>query len=144
MAPGRLPRLGQIAEVNDQTDQCSVGVGQRGHRAAEQDLGRRNGTVDADRGPELQPLQDGRPLDILNRLQSNKLVDIQVLDTRAMKADTAESVDLKLVALAKELNGRLVTNDFNLSKIAKLREITHGDTNRPVQPLGDGKLPKNR
>jgi len=84
----------------------------------------------ADSSDKLKRARGRRGLDILNRMQGDKHVDIQVLDTRAMKADTAESVDLKLVALAKELNGRLVTNDFNLSKIAKLREV-------PVMNLND-------
>lgn len=77
----------------------------------------------ADSSDKLKRARGRRGLDVLNRLQSNEHIDVQVLDASAMKADSAESVDLKLVALAQELNGRLATNDFNLSKIAKLRDI---------------------
>ena len=47
-----------------------------------------------------------------------------MLDARSPKVEAAESVDLKLLAVTQDMNGRLATNDFNLSKIAKLRDIT--------------------
>ncbi len=77
----------------------------------------------ADSADKLKRARGRRGLDVLNRLQGNEHIDVQVLETRELKANLAESVDLKLVALAQELNGRLATNDFNLSKIAELRGI---------------------
>jgi uncharacterized protein YacL len=77
----------------------------------------------ADSGDKLKRARGRRGLDVLSKLQGNAHIDIQVLDTRSARVEAAESVDLKLLAVAQDLNGRLATNDFNLSKIAKLRDV---------------------
>jgi len=63
-----------------------------------------------------------RGLDVLNQLQKLKGIELRIDNT-----DTPESrnrpVDLKLVELAKFLEGRLVTNDYNLSKVAKVHHV---------------------
>lgn len=78
---------------------------------------------------ELQILSDSadpikrskgrRGLDMIGRIQkiSNE-VDLSETDFFRIK-----EVDLKLVTLAKKLNGRLVTTDYNLSKVAELQGI---------------------
>lgn len=63
-----------------------------------------------------------RGLDILNRLQKMKGVDIQIDDTD-LPEFRGQPVDLKLVALAKHLEGKLVTNDYNLNKVAKIQGV---------------------
>lgn len=63
-----------------------------------------------------------RGLDILNRLQKMKGVDLQIDDTDLVEFK-GQPVDLKLVALAKYLEGKLVTNDYNLNKVAKLHGV---------------------
>ncbi len=63
-----------------------------------------------------------RGLDVLNRLQKMKNVDIQIDDTD-LPEFRGQPVDLKLVALAKHLEGRLVTNDYNLNKVAKIQGV---------------------
>jgi len=63
-----------------------------------------------------------RGLDVLSRLQKLKGTDLRVDDTD-MPEFQNHPVDLKLVELAKLLEGRLVTNDYNLSKVAKVHHV---------------------
>ena len=73
----------------------------------------------ADRGRRTR---GRRGLDVLNRLQKMKSVDLQIDDTD-LPEFRGQPVDLKLVALAKHLEGKLVTNDYNLNKVAKLQGV---------------------
>jgi uncharacterized protein YacL len=74
----------------------------------------------ADSSDSLRRLNGRTSLDILQKLQDNKKLHISILEK-----DYAglENVDSKLIAIAKELNGDLVTSDFNLNKVAKLKGI---------------------
>ena len=63
-----------------------------------------------------------RGLDILNRLRTNPKVDLQIFD-RDLPEFAGQPVDMKLVLLAKHLNGKVVTNDYNLNKVAKLHGV---------------------
>jgi uncharacterized protein YacL len=63
-----------------------------------------------------------RGLDVLNRLQKMKGIDVQIDDTDLLEF-RGQPVDLKLVALAKHLEGKLVTNDYNLNKVAKVHGV---------------------
>lgn len=64
-----------------------------------------------------------RGLDMLNKLQSNEKVEIKISDTRLPSVEDATGVDAKLVELAKKIDGRIVTNDYNLNKVAQLRGV---------------------
>lgn len=77
----------------------------------------------ADSSDKLKRNRGRRGLDMLNRLQTTDKVDIEILDTRVAEVEEARDVDTKLVALAEHLHGRVVTNDYNLGKVAKLREV---------------------
>ena len=77
----------------------------------------------ADSDDKLKRNRGRRGLDILNRLQRTEKLDIQILDAHAPGVEAAEDVDAKLVALAQYLNGRVVTNDYNLNKVAQLRGV---------------------
>lgn len=78
----------------------------------------------ADSKDKLKRARGRRGLDILHKLQTMEGADIQVLETRLQNAaDNLDSVDLKLLSLAQQLNGRVATNDFNLNKVAKLRQV---------------------
>ena len=57
------------------------------------------------------------------------------------RADAAESVDTKLIRLAKSLKGRVVTNDFNLNKIAQLQDVGVVNVNDLAQALRPVVLP---
>jgi uncharacterized protein YacL len=60
---------------------------------------------------------------MLNRLQHSTFVEVKVDDTPPPGLDEKTEVDQKLVAFSKDCNGRLVTNDFNLNKVASLRGV---------------------
>ncbi|MCH8252772.1 MAG: PIN domain-containing protein [Planctomycetes bacterium] len=74
----------------------------------------------ADSGDKLKRTRGRRGLDMLNKLQTNEKVDIRILDVRTAKG---AAVDELLVDLAVELNGRIVTNDYNLNKVAQFRGV---------------------
>jgi uncharacterized protein YacL len=63
-----------------------------------------------------------RGLDVLTRLQKLKGIDLRIDDTD-MPEFRNQPVDLKLVELAKHLEGRLITNDYNLNKVAKVHNV---------------------
>jgi uncharacterized protein YacL len=76
----------------------------------------------ADSGDKLRRGRGRRGLDILNRLRSDPKVDLQVFD-RELPEFEGQPVDQKLVLLAKHLQGKVVTNDYNLNKVAKLHDV---------------------
>jgi uncharacterized protein YacL len=76
----------------------------------------------ADSSDRLKRGRGRRGLDILNRLRSDPKVDLQIFD-RELPQFAGQSVDQKLVLLAKHLEGKVVTNDYNLNKVAKLHNV---------------------
>ncbi len=74
----------------------------------------------ADSDDPLRANRGRRGLDVLQKLQKNPDVDLQISD---QDFPDHASVDAKLVELSKQLSGQLVTNDFNLNKVAQLRGI---------------------
>lgn len=77
----------------------------------------------ADSADKLKRNRGRRGLDMLNRLQSSDIIDVLIDDTPPPGLDAHAAVDHKLVAFAKNCDGRLVTNDFNLNKVAQLRGV---------------------
>jgi len=77
----------------------------------------------ADSADKLKRTRGRRGLDMLNKLQTNDKVEIRISDTRLPSVDENADVDQKLVALGKKMDGRVVTNDYNLNKIAQLRGV---------------------
>ncbi|HEV3467777.1 MAG TPA: PIN domain-containing protein [Pyrinomonadaceae bacterium] len=89
--------------------------------------------------PDSSKRQRGRRgLDMLNRLQSNPSLDIQVVDT---DYPAVKEVDLKLLELSKQLDGVVVTNDFNLNKVAQLHGIQVLNINELANSLKPVVLP---
>jgi len=76
----------------------------------------------ADSSDKLKRGRGRRGLDILNRLRSDPKVDLQVFD-RDLPQFAGQPVDQRLVLLAKHLDGKVVTNDYNLNKVAKLHDV---------------------
>jgi uncharacterized protein YacL len=71
--------------------------------------------------PDSSKRQRGRRgLDMLNRLRNNNSLDIQIVET---DFPSVREVDLKLIELGKQLDAVIVTNDFNLNKVAQLRGV---------------------
>jgi uncharacterized protein YacL len=61
-----------------------------------------------------------RGLDILQRMQQNPLLTIQITEEDYPKI---REVDLKLLELAKDMDAKVMTNDFNLNKVAQLHNV---------------------
>jgi uncharacterized protein YacL len=61
-----------------------------------------------------------RGLDMLQRMQSNTAVQVQIV---ADDFPSIREVDLKLLELAKKWEAKVVTNDFNLNKVAHLHHV---------------------
>lgn len=77
----------------------------------------------ADSSDKLRRNRGRRGLDILNRLQKSGNVEVQIHDAGLPELANIREVDQKLVILSKHLGGKVVTNDFNLNKIAKLQGV---------------------
>lgn len=73
-----------------------------------------------------------RGLDMLNQLRKEENLEIKIDYTDY--SDTRE-VDAKLVKLAKELDAKLITNDFNLNKVAQVQDVIVLNINTLIQAL---------
>ena len=82
-----------------------------------------------------------RGLDMLERMRSCKRIKIQVV---ADDFAGIREVDLKLIELAKKYHGRLITNDFNLNKVAQLHDIPVMNVNDLANTLRPVVLPGER
>jgi len=76
--------------------------------------------VIADADDKVRRKRGRRGLDMLNRLRRNRNLEVIIHDT---VLGEGEMVDSKLINLAKLLDGRIMTNDFNLNKIAELQSV---------------------
>jgi uncharacterized protein YacL len=74
----------------------------------------------ADSSDPLKRNRGRRGLDILHRIQKMAGVEVIISD---VDFPAVKEVDLKLIELARTMLGRLVTNDFNLNKVAQLRGV---------------------
>jgi uncharacterized protein YacL len=76
----------------------------------------------ADSGDKLRRSRGRRGLDVLNRLRNNDKVDLKIHD-RELPEMVGQPVDMKLVLLAKHVEGKIVTGDYNLNKVARLHNV---------------------
>ncbi len=76
----------------------------------------------ADSADKLRRNRGRRGLDVLNRLRADAHVDLQIFD-RELPEFEGQPVDQKLVLLAKHLDGKVVTGDYNLNKVARLQNV---------------------
>jgi uncharacterized protein YacL len=77
----------------------------------------------ADSADKLKRNRGRRGLDILNKMQSDPVIDVEIDDTVLPEVEEAKGVDQKLLLFSKACNGRLATTDYNLSKVARVREV---------------------
>lgn len=77
----------------------------------------------ADSSDKLRRNRGRRGLDILNKLQKMPGVEVGIHDGELAELAGIQEVDQRLVILAKHMGGKVVTNDYNLNKIAKLQGV---------------------
>lgn len=76
----------------------------------------------ADSSDSLKRNRGRRGLDILNKIQSEYGIEIYNTDAEKSLEEIPE-VDVKLLKLAQIMNGKVVTNDFNLNKVASIKGV---------------------
>lgn len=89
----------------------------------------------ADSSDKLKRNRGRRGLDILNEMQNLKQPPIEVMD---IDFRNIKEVDVKLIKLAEQIHGTVVTNDFNLNKVAQLQKVTVlniNDLSNAVKPV---------
>lgn len=74
----------------------------------------------ADAGDPIKRARGRRGLEVLNRIQRNTRNEVKIHDG---DFPDEKEVDTKLIRLARNLNARLFTNDYNLGKIAELQNV---------------------
>jgi len=92
----------------------------------------------ADSSDSLKRNRGRRGLDILQKMQKMAGVTVQIVETDFPEI---REVDLKLIELARKLGGKIVTNDFNLNKVAQLRGVPVLNINELANSLKPVVLP---
>ena len=92
----------------------------------------------ADSSDSLKRNRGRRGLDILQKIQKMAHVQVQIVETDFPEV---REVDLKLIELARRMNGKIVTNDFNLNKVAQLRGVPVLNINELANSLKPVVLP---
>jgi len=75
----------------------------------------------ADSSDALRRNRGRRGLEVLNRLQKDSIVPIRITD---MDVEDVREVDAKLIVLAQRLRCPIITNDYNLNRVAELQGVT--------------------
>src|SRR5262249_56536410 len=92
----------------------------------------------ADSRDSLKRTRGRRGLDILQKVQKMANVQVQIVETDFPEI---REVDLKLIELARRMQGKIVTNDFNLNKVAQLRGVPVLNINELANSLKPVVLP---
>ncbi|MFH1624709.1 MAG: TRAM domain-containing protein [Pseudomonadota bacterium] len=92
----------------------------------------------ADSSDSIKRTRGRRGLDILNKMQKQVDLDVKIVDEDFPKI---REVDTKLVALAKKMNAKVITNDFNLNKVAELQGVSVLNINQLANALKAVVLP---
>jgi uncharacterized protein YacL len=92
----------------------------------------------ADSSDSIKRNRGRRGLDILQRIQKTVGVNVQISEKDYPEV---KEVDLKLIELAREMEGKIVTNDFNLNKVAQLRGVSVLNINELANALKPVVLP---
>lgn len=89
----------------------------------------------ADSSDKLKRNRGRRGLDILAEIQKIKGIPVEIVDR---DYPHIEEVDVKLIKLAEEMHGAVVTNDFNLNKVAILQQVVVlniNDLSNAIKPV---------
>nr|WP_235874510.1 PIN/TRAM domain-containing protein [Secundilactobacillus hailunensis] len=74
----------------------------------------------ADSSDSIKRVRGRRGLDILNKLREENIIPVEMYEG---DYDDISEVDSKLIRLAKEVNGVIVTNDYNLNKVIEFQKV---------------------
>lgn len=97
----------------------------------------------ADSADSLKRARGRRGLEVLNRLNNIPLVDVRIFENYPPGDQPTDDVDVRLVKLARELGGSVVTNDYSVNEIAQLHSVRVLNVNelagamRPVHLPGE-------
>jgi uncharacterized protein YacL len=92
----------------------------------------------ADSSDPIKRTRGKRGLEVLHHIQKQVNVDVRIVDT---DYPSVKEVDAKLIELAKEVRGKIVTNDSNLNKVAELQGIEVLNINELANSLKPVVLP---
>lgn len=92
----------------------------------------------ADSGESIKRVRGRRGLDILNKLRSENIVPIEMYDG---DFEDIPEVDSKLIALAKKVDGVIVTNDYNLNKVIQFQNVQVLNINNLAKSLRPRVIP---
>lgn len=95
----------------------------------------------ADASNDQKRVRGRRGLDILNSIQESYPERIVI---HPADYEDVATVDAKLVRLAQEINGTLLTNDYNLNKVASLQKVAVLNVNDLAQAVRPSYLPGDR
>jgi uncharacterized protein YacL len=77
----------------------------------------------ADSADRLKRNRGRRGLDVLKKMQGSPAIDVEIDETAVAEIEAIKGVDQKLLLFTKSCNGRLVTTDYNLTKVAQVRGV---------------------
>lgn len=89
----------------------------------------------ADSADALRRNRGRRGLDLLNKMQKENQIDIKIFDC---DYEELTEVDTKLLRLAREMEAKVVTNDFNLNKVAEIygvEVLNINELSNAIKPL---------
>jgi uncharacterized protein YacL len=92
----------------------------------------------ADSADTMKRARGRRGLDILHKVQKMSRITVRIVDE---DFPNIKEVDSKLVALAKVLSAKVITNDFNLNKVAELQGVSVLNINELANSLKPVVLP---
>ncbi len=95
----------------------------------------------ADSADPLKRNRGRRGLDVLNKIQKSANIDIKIHE---QDFPEIKEVDTKLIKMAKVLDAKVLTNDYNLNKIAELQGVTILNINELANALKPVVLPGER
>jgi uncharacterized protein YacL len=92
----------------------------------------------ADSPDPMRRTKGRRGLDVLHRIQKMSNIKVRIVEEDFPKV---REVDAKLISLARLLNAKIVTNDFNLNKVAQLQGVAVLNINELANVLKPVVLP---
>lgn len=95
----------------------------------------------ADSGDSIKRVRGRRGLDILNKLQNEKIVPVEMYEG---DFEDIQEVDSKLIKLAKLLDAVIVTNDYNLNKVSEFQNVKVLNVNALAKSLKPRVIPGER